>query len=460
MGQSPQLDQIMSLLDRLTITLIRPVVLRQLLAFALIVLLAWALAHLTGRLVRRWQRRRPAPAEATPGLADRLLRLVRAVEYTLFPLVALGLGQITIVIFDAQGWRTGLLERLAPIFWLTLGYQLLIGVLSLVMAEEKLQSYRRRFLLPIFVLLLVASLFSSLAATLPFGEMELFALQGQVITLRSLSLAVLVLYLFLSAAWIVRDLVKQLLVVRVEPRNLGPANAVIMVTYYGIVGAGVLTAFSVLGFDLSTLAIIFGGLSVGIGFGLQELVANFISGMLLVFDQSLRPGDIIEVGNQRGVVNELRIRATILRTIDNVDIFVPNKTLLTSTVSTYPRVDHQVRRVIDVGVSYDSDPTQVRDALLQVAGSHGLVLKDPAPQVYFSNFGPSSLDFQLAVWIDDPSRGLATVSDLRFMIWKEFARAGIQIPFPQHDIHIRSGLPPSGAAALPVNRADPALVST
>ena len=118
-----------------------------------------------------------------------------------------------------------------------------------------------------------------------------------------------------------------------------------------------MAALSTLGFNLSALALIGGGLSVGIGFGLQELIANFISGILLLFEQSLRLGDIIEVDGQRGTVSQLRMRATVLRTIDNVEVFVPNKTLLTSTVATYTHSDRVVRRIIPVGVSYGSDPT-------------------------------------------------------------------------------------------------------
>ncbi|MEZ4615824.1 MAG: mechanosensitive ion channel [Caldilineaceae bacterium] len=151
---------------------------------------------------------------------------------------------------------------------------------------------------------------------------------------------------------------------------------VLTVSHYLIVAVGTISAIGALGFNLSALALIGGGLSVGIGFGLQELVANFISGILLLFERTVRPGDVIEVNGQRGVVDKLRMRATVIRTLDNTEVFVPNKNLLTSAFVAYTQTDRIVRRTVRVGVSYESDPTEVRDILLEVAARHGLVLKN------------------------------------------------------------------------------------
>jgi small-conductance mechanosensitive channel len=181
---------------------------------------------------------------------------------------------------------------------------------------------------------------------------------------------------------------------------------------------------------------------------LQELVANFISGILLLFERTVRPGDMIEVSGATGIVDKLRMRSTVIRTPDNTEIFVPNKNLLTSTFTAYTQTDRVVRRLLTVGVSYNSDPTEVRTILQDVAHRHGLVLKKPEPLVFFMGFGGSSLNFQLAVWVDDPMTGLRVSSDLYFMIWNEFEKYGIEIPFPQQDLHLRSG-PWDNATALP-----------
>ena len=157
-------------------------------------------------------------------------------------------------------------------------------------------------------------------------------------------------------------------------------------SHYVVIGIGIISAIGTLGFNLSALALIGGGLSVGIGFGLQELVANFISGILLLFERTVRPGDVIEVGGQRGVVDQLRMRATVIRTADNTDVFVPNKNLLTSAFVAYTQTDRVVQRTLRIGVSYGSDPTKVRDILLGVANRHGLILKKPEPVVFFVGF--------------------------------------------------------------------------
>jgi len=202
-----------------------------------------------------------------------------------------------------------------------------------------------------------------------------------------------------------------------------------------------LIVFQTLGFDLTTLAFISGGLSVGIGFGLQEIVANFISGILLLFEQSLRPGDIVTVEGEMGEVKNLSIRATTVSTFDNVELVVPNQRFLTSTVRTYTKSNRLTRVLIYVGVSYNSDTKAVRDILLAEAERHNLVQEKPEPAVHFMGFGDFSLDFRLAVWVDDPLLMLSVASDLRFMILKALAEHNIEIPFPQRDLHLKSGVP-------------------
>jgi potassium efflux system protein len=427
---------LIDLYDRILIVLARPVVQRQLVAFLLVFLLAWLLPYL---LERVWRRRRSGqPLTSADGSwRGRLLRLARGIEYTFFPILGLVLTEVVIVGFQNVGWRTGLLERLRPIFWLLLLYRIVAGALFFFLPDERARSYTRRFLLPLFILTVFILVNRLFGGTLGLGDIQLFSFLGTTLTVRSLATSVIVLYFFLVFAWIVRDSLSRALLHRRPDTDTGVAHTVVISSYYGIIALGVLTAVSAIGFDLSTLTIVLGGLSVGISFGLQELVANFISGILLVFEQSLRPGDVIKVSGHAGTVDKLRLRSTVLKTLDNVEIFVPNKTLLTSTVETYTHTDRKVRLSIDVGVSYASSPEDVRTILLEIAERHGLVLKDPAPNVFFTAFGESSLDFQLLIWINDPPRAAQISSDVRFMIFREFARRGIQIPFPQRDIHLR-----------------------
>ncbi len=438
----PRIQALYDQLQTILLVLSRPVVQRQLAAFLIVFLIAWLVPVPFSMLLRRAERR-DGKNERDENIARlrswraRFLRLARAIQYVLFPTLGLLLSHLVIGWLDAQGWRSGLLKQFIPLFWLLLAYQVLVGILYAVLAPETAQSYHRRFVTPLFLILVVISLNTGLAGTFPIGDIELVQLMGVPVTLKSLIAAAIVFYLFLALAWILRDMLEGFVLPRTQA-DPGIANTILVTSHYVIIALGFLTAVGALGFNLSALAIIGGGLSVGIGFGLQELVANFVSGILLLFEQTLRPGDVIEVSGQRGTVSQLRMRATVLRTIDNVEVIVPNKTLLTSSVATYTHTNRVVRRIIDVGVGYDSDPTEVRDILLSVAKNHGSVLKDPEPVVFFIGFGDSSLDFQVAVWVGDPSRMLAIVSDLHFMIFREFTKHKIEIPFPQRDLHLRS----------------------
>ncbi len=308
---------------------------------------------------------------------QRLLRIGRALALTAFPILGILLSEAAIAYFEANGWRVGLIEDLIPIFWLVLVYRILVGLLYTTMSEERAKQYSHRFLLPLAILLGLGLAWRTISGTLPLGDTVLFNLLDTQVVLRTLISALVVLYFFFVSAWIIRDLLRRAMMRR-EDADVGVTNAVVLTTYYSMIALGFFTAVTMLGFNLSTLTVVLGGLSVGLSFGLQDLVANFTSGILLVYERSLRPGDIIQVGGQRGTVDQLRLRSTVLRTIDNVEIFVPNRTLLTSTVETFTHTDRLVRRTVLVGVSYGSQPEQVRDLLLGVAERHGLILDTAA----------------------------------------------------------------------------------
>lgn len=451
MPPEPRFPQIQDFMDTVLLLLERQSVQRQLIAFALVVFFAWLAPFLLDRFLRALAKGRPVPAGAEssqerPAWRWRIYRWVRAVEYAFFPILGLLLSQMTIQWFDSQGWPAGLIKQLRPVFWVLLLYRIVLGVIQALLSERRAKAYNRRFLAPLFILIVAAMVGPTLIGTFGLGEVKLIQVLGATITLGNLVKAIAIFYFFIMFAWIARDMA-DVITSRYAHTDPGIIHAVTQIGYYTIITVGALTGLAVLGFNLSTLTIIGGGLSVGVGFGLQELVSNFISGLLLLSDQSLRVGDVITVGGKSGTVDQLRMRATVLRTLDNVEIFVPNKDLLTSTVETYTHTDRLVRRMVAVGVSYDSDPLIVRKVLVEIANRHGLILSRPAPEVYFTNFGDSALNFELNFWLDNPPAAAKVQSDLRFMIWSEFGKYGIEIPFPQRDLHIRSGpFDPVGAA--------------
>jgi small-conductance mechanosensitive channel len=203
---------------------------------------------------------------------------------------------------------------------------------------------------------------------------------------------------------------------------------------------GVLVTLDTAGVKLSTLTIFGGALGLGLGFGLQNIANNLVSGIILLLDRSIKQGDVITVGDSYGWVVKLHARYIVVRTRDGVEKLIPNANLIASEITNWSHSDRAVRLHVKVGVSYKSDPFKIRDLLLHVADNHERVLKYPQPNVLFINFGESSLDFELRLWINDPQEGIENVrSAMRFEIWKVFKENGIEIPFPQRDLHIKSG---------------------
>jgi potassium-dependent mechanosensitive channel len=233
----------------------------------------------------------------------------------------------------------------------------------------------------------------------------------------------------------------------------GAQEAIVTITgYVGIIIAAIV-GLSLAGFSFTNLAIIAGALSVGIGFGLQNIVNNFVSGLILLFERPIRTGDWIVVGGTEGYVRKISIRSTQIETFDRADVIVPNSELISNQVTNWMLHDPWGRVIVPVGVAYGSDVDKVREVLLRAAREHPLVIAEDSrvspPRVLFRGFGDSALNFEVRFFIRNVDQRLVTVSELNFAIEKGLREANIQIPFPQRDLHVRSvdpgvslGLPP------------------
>ncbi|RDH80742.1 MAG: hypothetical protein DIZ80_17090 [endosymbiont of Galathealinum brachiosum] len=226
----------------------------------------------------------------------------------------------------------------------------------------------------------------------------------------------------------------------------GARDAVATIAGYLMFLTAFLIGLSAAGFDFGNIAIVAGALSVGIGFGLQNIVNNFVSGLILLFERPIRKGDWVEVGATEGYVKNIQIRSTLIRTFDNSDVIVPNSELISNQVTNWMLSSKKGRAIIPVGVAYGSDIEQVREILLKIAQDNEKLIHGNirwAPKVLFRTFGASSLDFELRVFLKEVSGRLGVISDLNFAIDKAFKEANIEIPFPQQDVHIRN-LPVEG----------------
>ena len=204
--------------------------------------------------------------------------------------------------------------------------------------------------------------------------------------------------------------------------------------FIGIV-LSLLLAIVVMGADLTNLTVIAGALSVGIGFGLQNVISNFVSGIIILFERPFKVGDWVNIGGEEGKIKQINIRSTELETFKKTSVIVPNATLLSSSVINMTHGDNWTRLSVSVGVAYGSDVEKVRSILLECAANHPKVLKKPAPYVIFTDFGSSSLDFELRCYSSNIWEGWVVPSDLRFAINKRFIEEGIEIPFPQVVVH-------------------------
>jgi small-conductance mechanosensitive channel len=217
----------------------------------------------------------------------------------------------------------------------------------------------------------------------------------------------------------------------------GVPAAITTLTNYAVIVIGVIVAMSVAGFDMSRVTLIFGALGVGVGFGLQNIVNNFISGLILLFERPIKVGDIIEINNELAVVKHIAMRASTVRTYEGAMIIVPNANLISAEVVNWTYGTDKRRMEIPVGVAYGTDPKTVIELLIDVAKSHPDVSETPEPSALFLRFGDSSLDFELRVWVSVSSR-MKIISDLLLAITEALAEAGITIPFPQRDLHLQS----------------------
>jgi small-conductance mechanosensitive channel len=209
---------------------------------------------------------------------------------------------------------------------------------------------------------------------------------------------------------------------------------------YIFIALGFYVALKLVGIDLSSLAVVAGAIGVGLGFGLQNVISNFVSGLIILAERPIALGDRVELGQVAGQVTRISLRSTIIVTNDNISVIVPNSDFVTNKVTNWNYGDAKVRIRLPVGVAYGTDPERVRRLLLEVAAENPKVLRDPVPEVFFNGFGDSSLDFELGVWTSEmTSKPRRFRSDLNYAIERKLRQNQIEIPFPQRDLHLRSG---------------------
>lgn len=414
----------------------RPAVQGQLLTVAAGLLLAWLLS----RSVRRWLKLQIFPqadweSKETKGSWGQYA--LALLHYLLMPALSLAWVYLLLLGFRRQGWASGLLDAAAGLLWAYLFYCCFLLVLYFSFPVAAVRRYRNRLFAPLFFLFACStclSLSTDLGKLSRVGLVELF---GQPITLGDIFVVTAGSYFWIVGTSLLERLFLYLFAASFEKSTRGGQSVALLFRYL-LIGLGIVLILGYVNFSPTALAAITGGLSVGLGFGLKEVFSNFISGIWLLLEGALKPGDVVSVDGEISEVKELGVRATTVQVVrDNSEKIIPNQSFFTQDVTTFTGSDRLVYRALTVGASYNCDPEQVLEVLLSVARQHPDVLKDPPPIAFFLGFGESSLDFELKFWLQDPLIGKRVTSQLGCAIWRSFKEKEIEIPYPQRDLHLR-----------------------
>lgn len=364
-------------------------------------------------------------------------RFARFIERMLFPLLGILSLQLANTLFANISTNSNLLDLCITYFWIFAAYRLLIAILYTVFNQDIVKQFHRPIIAPLFIVWIILNFLSLIGNIDTIGESQAVTLFGQ-----TLSVGTLVSTLWQAFLWIVittalRESITTYIKTYTTYHN-GLAEAWLTILSYISYIIALIVFLNRLGINQNTIAFITGGLSVGVGFGLRSIIANFFSGIILLFERLLRPGDVLEINGVPVTVNQLNIRTTRAETFDGEEIIIPNETIFTSNLHTFSGTADYVRCDIEVGIHYRHDPHQVCEMLLDIARQNIDVLQKPEPMCFVVAFADSSINLSLRVWVANYARKVPVRSDLMKTIWYEFKNAGIEIPYPQQDLHMKA----------------------
>ena len=358
---------------------------------------------------------------------QRLENLHPALRLLVAPIAMLFIAWLIVL----PGGKSGLVSY-AGLCWLGWNLlNLLNQLLQRLLPASSVHQLESRLLRPLFLVLVGLNLISKFDNPADLGVIKLGSLFGEILTVNNLVVALLVTYLLLvgtklpaaGLAWMLQKLLNC---------SDSSRKALELIVRYVVVGIGITAVGFHIGLNSTALVAIAGGLSVGLGFGIKEVFSNFISGIWLLFEGSVRPGEILMVDGDPCEVRKLGLRATLLwRDRDNAELLIPNQMFFTAQATSYTATDRMRRSEIRVGAAYRHDPQLVLKLLEQTALNVPRVLNHPAPRALQVHYGDSAIEYSLRYWISDPMSNIGIVSEVNQAIWAAFKREGIEIPFPQ-----------------------------
>lgn len=423
----PDLTALTNAFQKVFVFLYRPNIQLQLLIALALCLFAWVvIERVVNPLGMRWLGKRYLMTMS----ATRSMRLslpVLLADAIIQPLLPIVLLFAATLVLQSAGLTYGLLSRFIEALWLILLFRVLIACLYRAFDPSKVRRYYVRLLVPLLVVTLFLGAAANITNLTVLSQVVLLNLFENPVTLGALFTATVGLYLWINFVIALKDVLQAFFTHRMRA-DPGTTQATLTLVGYALIIAGVAYVLSQLRLQSTTIAALTAGLTVGIGFGLQEVFSNLVSGILILSERSLRPGDVIEMGGGVATIQKVSIRSTTVKTPLNMDMVVPNRVFLTAPFTNYTATDRLVKTVIPVTVAVTSNPTQVKDTLLTIANQNPRVLKSPAPTVNLFDYTLTNLVFRLTVAVADPMDITDVRSDLYCAIWDAFDQSQLKKP--------------------------------
>ena len=461
MSDDDGIEQFAVIVDRALVFLGRPAVIEQLLVLLVILVVSRLVSHLGWSLLgrHRVRRARRKTDGRFPSSTTALPLPFQAIESISAPLLGIGMALLALRVMERGERVTGLLSQLIVVFVVLLGSELIMTAACLGLDAAEARRYRRTFFKPLMWIVVGLMILGHVADVRRLAGAAVFDLFGSPISVGALFIATLGIWLWTDGVNFLNRVVVNF-IVKHTSLNDGSAEATLMLVRYALILLGLAYVVSQLQLSPSTVAAITGGLSVGIGFGLREVLGNFISGTFMLFERSLRPGDIIEVSGEIGTVEKLSVRSTMIRTLDNEEIVIPNSAFFTESFKSFTGTDEKVRFHIVVMANCRNDVEMVRHVLHGVARAHPDVLDDPPPEAWVEDqFGNNVVSYRLHMWSSSPLTVPRIRSDIVRMTWKAFREANVQLVFPDLELHFNDTasdhLPVQSGEDSPSTQPDP-----
>ncbi len=402
---------------------------------------AWQLGVLLVAFIAAWKLNHQWNKRLTAHLGEKEKRgvsrfLLRGSSYLVFPVITLIFIYIGVAVLQLYKITTPILDIIIPLL-LSLA-AIRVSVYSLRRAFTKTQNLRAwEGFISISIWGLVAlHLLGWLPGILNALDSAAISFGDNRVSILSVAKFIIIAGIYIVAARWLAMLIEQ----RAMKSTVISSSMQVGLSKFATVALysiAIIIALNSVGIDLTTLTVFGGAIGVGLGFGLKSIASNFISGFILLFDRSIKPGDVISIGNRVGWVVALHARYIVVKDRDGVETLIPNENIITSEVTNWSYSDKHVRVKIPVQVSYDDDVEQAMQLMLDACQVSARVLQNPEPAVRLTNFADNGIELELRLWLDDPEQGVGSVkSDINLAIWKAFKDNAITIPFPQRDVHL------------------------